>query len=89
MGNAGDEKNTALVKVEYSCNVRQFCHLGCIALDNVQGRVRVASSNKKIGMKVGADAYAPKLVVKEFSTTLIALISGTDQTIIDKERHVA
>ncbi|MFK7894074.1 MAG: chemotaxis protein [Granulosicoccus sp.] len=35
-----------------------------------------AGQNKKLGMKVGADAYVAKLVAAEFSATLNGLISG-------------
>jgi two-component system chemotaxis response regulator CheV len=41
-----------------------------------------AGQNKKLGMKVGADAYVAKLIASEFSSTLSGLIAkaqGTDK----------
>lgn len=37
-----------------------------------------ASENKRMGMKVGADAYVPKLIAKEFAASLNRLVGNVD-----------
>ena len=48
-----------------------------------------AAENKKMGMKVGADAYVPKLVAKEFSSTLNSLITKNEAGDDDKGQLAA